>query len=139
MSNNDLPMKKRILVVDDEILVTKVIAAILIGTTKYEVDATSNASEAFEWTFTRGYDLLISDVQMPLLNGDQLHATVAELNQRAPKLLLMSGALPESELARRAGSIFFLQKPFAPEVLVAKVASIFEEQKADEAPVFFAK
>jgi two-component system chemotaxis response regulator CheY len=138
--NNGSLMKKRILIVDDEVLITKVVSAILIGTTIYDVDTTNNACEAFEWSFTRGYDLLISDVQMPLLNGDQLHASVRELNegtsQRSPKLLLMSGAFPEGELARRAGGIFYIQKPFAPEILVAKVASILEDEKEEPAICF---
>lgn len=123
-------MKKRILVVDDEPVVTRLVTAILNSTQQYQVDSTTNACEAFEWAFVRGYDLLISDVRMPLMDGDQLYASVADLHEgetKRPKLLLMSGALRATELAERAGGIYFIQKPFVPELLLAQVASILAD------------
>jgi CheY-like chemotaxis protein len=129
-------MKQKILVVDDEKLVTKVVAAILNGTGIYHIDVTTDVCEAFEMVMGTTYDLLICDVRMPLLDGDQFYNSVQNFADslpegKTPKLLLMSGALPEHELAKRMGNIYYIQKPFAPEMMVAKVAAIL----ANEVPI----
>jgi DNA-binding response OmpR family regulator len=132
-------MKKRILIVDDEENVAKLVAAILRCTTKYDIEMTTNPYEAYALAKNSHFDLLISDVHMPGLDGSMLYLclgtnleTFARL-PNPPKLLLMSGALSEDALAAKRtffGGSCYLQKPFAPSVLVAQVEAILEESPA---------
>src|SRR5690349_10543100 len=129
-------MKKRILIVDDEESVAKLVVAILRCTTRYEVEMTTNPYEAYALAQNSHFDLLISDVQMPGMDGSLLYLclgtnleTFARL-PNPPKLLLMSGAMSEDALAAKRsffGGSSYLQKPFAPSVLVAQVEAILEE------------
>jgi CheY-like chemotaxis protein len=128
-------MKKRILVVDDEELVARLVGAILKSTDRYEVETSTNPYEAYARASAQRYDLLISDVQMPGLDGSKLFLCLGlDLDNftrlpNAPKLLLMSGALTEQALeAKQAflGNVGCLQKPFSSAVLLAKVEAILQ-------------
>ena len=96
----------------------------------YTVLEAANGVEAFE-LFERIHtpvDLLITDVVMPKMNGVELAKRVAS---RFPKMkvIFVSGysepsALMESHLG---SDIPFLQKPFAPHVLVKKVREVLDK------------
>ena len=94
-------MKKRILVVDDEALITESISSILESTKLYEVEATTNAYEAFDRASHKPYDLVISDLLMPGMNGDTLYLCLGVHPEDPgkilprPKLLLISGVADE--------------------------------------------
>ena len=126
-------MKKRILVVDDEPQITKIISVILRGTDAYEVETCNDPLEAYARVMTNRYDLLILDVQMPLA-GDQLSASienaVAEgLLDYHPKVLLISGALSNQEMFRMRHDVdatTFLMKPFHPGTLQQIVSTVLE-------------
>jgi len=64
-------------------------------------------------------DILISDYNMPGMNGRELHQHVS---QRAPavKTILISGRT----LGREAAGLHFLQKPFSPDHMIKLVESL---------------
>ena len=72
-----------ILVVDDEPLVAAIMADIL-GLEGYEVETAKNGREALEKIAARSYDLILSDLQMPELDGVGLYH---ELERQRPSLL----------------------------------------------------
>jgi len=79
-------------------------------------------------------DLLITDVVMPGLNGDELSR---RLQTRWPhlKVLFMSGYTSDVILERGGpdDGVRLLQKPFTKEVLAAKVRGLLDESgRADE-------
>ena len=67
-------------------------------------------------------DLLITDVQMPRLNGTDLCAHLLE-ERPGIKVLVMSGS-DMSEIIRQNVHLLFLPKPFDGEALKAKVRTI---------------
>lgn len=78
---------------------------------------------------SRHLDLLLTDVVMPHMSGVDL-ATSATALRPALKVLYMSGYTPDAhhrELFSREGSAY-LQKPFAPEELAARVSSLLGGQ-----------
>ena len=80
-------------------------------------------------------DLLITDVVMPGLNGRQLARQVLQLHPDI-KILLMSGYTAEIA-ARTEGdeaALAFLEKPFTPEELGAKVREVLDQGQATEIP-----
>ncbi len=132
-------MKKRILVIDDEPIMTQWISVVLNSTDRYEVDGVNDPLEAKERAAKTKYDLLISDVQMPKMNGDLLYCCLdtdpetGTKTMRRPKMLLMSGAIDDKALGQRrqqVGAIRHLQKPFRPEILLDTVDAILREDNS---------
>jgi len=79
------PVKRgaAILVVDDEIEVGRLLAD-LLAVDAHQVDTASNGAEALEMLEERDYDLILSDLRMPRLDGPGLYR---EVEKRHPALL----------------------------------------------------
>ncbi len=101
-----------ILLVEDEAIVRDLVAKML-EENGYEVVDAPDPLAAVELARERAYDLLLTDVVMPKLNGRQL---AEQIRERLPDLhvVYMSGYTPEAVLdgGRLDRGEFFLQKPF---------------------------
>ena len=103
-----------ILVVDDEPLVAAIMADIL-RLEGYEVETAKNGREALEKIAARSYDLVLSDLQMPELDGVGLYH---ELERQQPSLLqrlaFVSGSteVPEYASFCERTAVRLLGKPF---------------------------
>lgn len=110
----------RVLVVDDDDLVREIVVAVLRGT-GLDVESTRNGAEAIERVAEgrNGFDLLLMDVQMPVMDG---WSTIAELRARGcnTPVLMMSGHATEAEAIER-GAEALLTKPFDHALLVDAV------------------
>lgn len=83
-------MAHKILIIDDEGLITKTLQKLL--TKKgYEVVITSSGAEAIGAVFEHNFDLIISDVRMPELDG-------IETIERLRKIQLDRGKTPAKEI-----------------------------------------
>jgi two-component system response regulator FlrC len=89
----------------------------------YEVLEAADGAAALKLLEGRRVGLVVSDVQMKPMDGEQL---LREIKRRWPGLpvLLMTayGMIERAVEAMRAGACNYLPKPFEPEVLVAEVA-----------------
>ena len=116
-----------ILLVDDEDGVRKMMCAVL-GNGGYTVIEAANGSAALSIYEKNSHkiDLVLTDVVMPQMNGFELGAQLAV---KAPELpvLYMSG-YRDSSLASLPGEPpkAFLNKPFTPDVLLAKVREVLD-------------
>ena len=112
-----------ILVADDEVLIRNLVTLLLQGE-GYAVLSASDGQEALE--LSRKYpgtiDLVITDVEMPRLNGMDLCAHLLE-ERPGIKAIVMSGA-DMSEITRQNINLPFLPKPFDGEALLARVRTI---------------
>ena len=119
-----------ILVVDDEPLVAGLMADVLV-TEGHEVDIAKNGREALEKIAARSYDLIVSDLRMPELDGVGLYR---ELERRRPtllgRLLFVSGTTEPPEYASflEATHAPVLSKPFRLEDLRRFVQRALLEQ-----------
>ena|SRR5438105_4630923 len=126
----DSPLKvpqKTILVVEDTALVLNAVRMIL-ERAKFTVLAAASATEAMRLTeYTKTIDLLLSDVMMPDMSGPDL---AVELKQLRPdmRVILMSGYPDGGMLVLKYGW-YFIQKPFVPIQLVAKINEILDEER----------
>ncbi len=116
--------KKRILLIDDSEL-TLAMAGDALEKNGFEVLTATNGLEANHYLFQKQQpDLIIIDVMIPLLNGNKTAKLIKENeNTRQIPILLLSSK-PEEELqrlARESGAEGFVQKPFDPRLLVAKI------------------
>ncbi len=121
----NIPIKTRetILVVDDNEVVLKFVVAILKRAAFQVLSAQDGAGaiEVAQQTDGR-IDLLLSDVDMPLMSGPDLGET---LKKARPDLhvMLMSGGANGSLLVLNYGWAF-IQKPFVPAKLVQMITDV---------------
>ena len=114
-----------ILVVDDNVSVLKVVAEILRHA-DFQVLSAANGAEAIELadkTVGR-IDLLLSDVDMPLLSGPDLGCTLKK-NRPELHVMLMSGGENGNLLVLNYGWAF-LQKPFVSAKLVQMIIEVLD-------------
>ena len=118
----------RILLVEDEEPV-RAIAARALTRQGYVVTAASDGEEGLELVRQGGeFDLVVSDVVMPIMDGQ---AMAREIRKLAPKLpvLFMSG-YAEEQLRKQIGmaDVHFLAKPFSVQDITSKVGSVLAAQ-----------
>ena len=85
---------KKILVVDDDVGLMRVIREALTSFLRCEVDTSPNPEYGFELALTKTYDLLIFDFSMPMIDGAMLFFLIGRVYNHAepprivPPLLL---------------------------------------------------
>lgn len=125
-------MAKRIFVVDDERCIADTLAAIL-SKAGYEASAFYNAQSALQEVYSCAPELVISDVDMPGMNGVEMAVCIRE-NCRGCKVLLFSGRATSQDLLQEAGAQGYdfelLAKPIHPRDLLAHIAGAGPEAKA---------
>jgi len=122
-----------VLVVEDEVGVRELVSELLRGK-GYQVLEASNGREALERAGGHAgtIDLLLTDVIMPEMNGDDLSHKLLSLRPDL-KVIYMSGYAPQT-LFRRGGldpDALFLQKPFEPQVLIQKVGTVLKPSNSN--------
>ena len=110
-------MRGRVLIVDDNAVNRKVVASML-GKLGIEADAVENGTDAVTAvTGGRAYDLVLMDIQMPVLDGLQATRRIREWEQqdgrrRVPIIALTAGAFAEDHTrSLEAGMDDYLAKP----------------------------
>jgi PAS domain S-box-containing protein len=118
----------RVLVVDDEVDVPQLLAAVL-SLCGAEVTAVASVAEAIAAIQQMQPDIVVSDIGMPLEDGysliRRLRASEAERGTRIPAIALTAHARMEDRLrALSAGYDAHVAKPVEPAELVTVIASI---------------
>ena len=117
-------MAHRILLVEDH-TASRTTLAILLETSGYEVDTAANGREAVELLARQGYDVVVSDIQMPAMDGIELYR---HIQQRWPALarrvvFMTAHRSPDSPQPDSKGSpLPVLWKPFSVQRLREAVA-----------------
>ena len=106
-------MSYKILVVDDELSLVELVAQFL-ESEGHNIKTANNGQEAFEIAKKWQPDLIISDVQMPICNGFQLHEKLKTLPPPIIPILFISGYIGGDELniQNKTNILGFLSKPF---------------------------
>ena len=103
------PSGRRILVVDDDLAILEALELLLGG--RYDVLTATDGREALRLIQDRSVDLVVSDVLMPLLAGEELVEAARRAGVRIP-VILISGHRERLERAREVGADAYLYKPF---------------------------
>ena len=85
---------------------------------------------ALDATETQPFDVVLSDVMMPDVNGLQLLRSLRERHPTLPVVLM--SAIPTEDVARHAlslGAFAYLAKPVAPELLRATLARALDARR----------
>jgi DNA-binding NtrC family response regulator len=106
------PMRRRILIVDDNEQQRKILQDLLEEDLKVKVDTTSDGSEALKALTLHNYSIVISDLRMPRLDGLQLMESVQKEHIPVTVILMTAhGSIDEAVQAMRMGAYDFITKP----------------------------
>jgi len=126
--NADLPTAAapqeggRVLVVEDEVPVAELFALVL-SEAGWQVDVAHSGDEALELLGGRQYDVVLSDIDMPRMNGLQLLRAVRMRDLDLPVLLVTGNPQVDSAVqALEQGALRYLLKPVALATLTEAVA-----------------
>ena len=122
-------MIRRILVVDDEPLIREHLK-ILLGLDGYEVETVEDGRTALGALRQRSFQLMITDLRLPDLDGHDLLASVRREHMPLGVIVLTGYGDPTVALdAMRAGADDFLTKPFEPDHLRYIVRRVLEHRQ----------
>ena len=116
----------RILAVDDSAAMRQMVGITLTGA-GHQVEQAIDGREALQIAERQKFDLVITDVNMPQMDGLTLVRNLRGLPnyKHTPLLVLTTENTPERKMeGREAGATGWLVKPFNPERLLATIAKV---------------
>jgi len=125
----------KILIADDDQAITTNMAAFL-ARTGYEVAIAADGNETLEKIKTWQPDLVILDVMMPHRNGREVLRLLRSKGNWTPIILLTQvGSSSERAVALEEGADDYLNKPFDPQELVARIRSVLRRANPQTPPL----
>ena len=114
----------RILVVEDDSKLNQLVCRYL-NDSGFQATGCLRASEAYDWMYQQIFDLIISDIMMPEIDGFAFAETVRQINKRIP-ILFMSAKddLPSKQRGFRIGIDDYMVKPLDLEELLLRVRAL---------------
>lgn len=124
-----------ILIVDDERDLAEMLADMLVEH-GHLVRIASNGDEGLRALALRHPDVVLLDVEMPLLDGPGMayQMLVRDCGLEAIPLVLLSGVVGLPAVAARIGTPYFLAKPFAPRDVISLCEQAIREKRAPSPP-----
>ena len=111
----------RILVIEDEKNLNDIIVKRLI-LEKYGVDTCFNGNDALEYIFSTEYDVIVSDIMLPGIDGFEILKRIREKGIKTPVLLLTAlDGIEDRVKGLDYGADEYLVKPFAFDELMARI------------------
>ncbi|MBI4644391.1 MAG: response regulator [Deltaproteobacteria bacterium] len=112
----------RILAVDDELDMLALLKMIIEGYSEHQVTATNNPLEAAEFLDKEKFDLIITDLKMPGMDGMELLAAARKKDEDAMVMVITAyGSLESAEEAMAQGAYDFITKPFRKEQILLAI------------------
>jgi DNA-binding NtrC family response regulator len=120
-------MAERILVVDDEIDILELLELIITDRTDYEVTTTNNPIEVPELLKKDPYDLIITDLRMPDVDGIELIEKVKQIDDQIPFMIITAyGTIESAVEAMRKGAFDYITKPFRQEQILLTIEKVMK-------------
>jgi CheY-like chemotaxis protein len=129
--------KKDILIIDDELLITKTLTSLLRKNGFVSVSAVNSGAEALHKIQelrdkkNKEFDLIVTDIRMPGIDGietvKRIKQIIAQSDGRESSVIFMTGYGGERENdARAVGYVDYLHKPFDTEDFLASIKKHLE-------------
>jgi CheY-like chemotaxis protein len=128
--------KKRrpvILVADDDEDILALVS-LTLGRKEHEILNARDGVEALEMTIDRHPDVLVLDLRMPRLTGQEVLRTIREKKATSDTRVIVLSAYVQREIIERVleeGADGFVSKPFDPEVLRERVENVLAAECAE--------
>lgn len=131
--------RPRILLVDDDVAITETLASFL-QRAGFDVAVAADGETALRETARLRPDLVILDVLMPSLDGREVLRRLRQAGDWTPVLLLTQvGESTERAMALDEGADDYLNKPFDPYELVARIRAVLRRARPGQPPLSVAR
>jgi len=119
----------KILIVEDNEMNMKLFSDILTYQ-KYDIDKAFDGAEAFDKIKNNVYDLIILDIQLPIMDGFSVLEKLNKEKVKIPKVLIASACAMDSDKAKAKefGIEHYLTKPIDIKKFVAEIKTMTEEK-----------
>ena len=115
---------KTILVVDDSLDNLEIIK-LFLNSYGADLDIANDGEEALIKIQTKNYDVILMDIEMPIMNGFQVMKELRLRKNKTPVIALTAHALPEDRIkTKNAGFYEHVSKPIDFSYLVSKISNL---------------
>lgn len=127
--------KGKILVVDDEEIV-RISCNRLLTPEGYDVKTVKSATDAFALLKAEPFDLVLTDLKMPDIDGIEVLRRVKEEWPHI-EVVMITGyqTITSAVQAIKLGAFDYLEKPFTPDSILATVENALKQKREDEPPL----
>ncbi len=116
-----------VLVAEDN-KVNQMVAKKMLEKWKNSVTMVSNGKEAFEQTLNKSYDIVLMDLDMPVMDGYEATELIKQNQPDIPVIALTAAAFDDMhDYLSKKGFSDVVQKPFIPDELYAKIFSLVKK------------
>lgn len=124
-------MKQTILAVDDQIHMLKLLERIIEELTDYDITATNNPIEAVELLAENEYDLVVTDMKMPGMDGMEILKYVTD-NKRFEQVIIITafGSIETATNALALGAFDYITKPFKKDQIIFAIDRAMRLQRS---------
>ena len=120
-----------ILVVDDKDSMRNMLTETLLEE-GHRVDSASTGKKAVDLVRNKSYDLVLTDLKMPDIDGLQVLSEVKEIDSETAVILMTAfGTIEDAVAAMKLGAFDFVTKPFDTEHLCVLVSRALENEVQD--------
>jgi DNA-binding NtrC family response regulator len=117
--------KGKILVIDDEDIVRLSCSRTLVPE-GYELKMAKNGSEGLKILEGEVFDLVLTDLKMPNMDGIEVLGTIKERWPKTDVVIVTGYQTVETAVkAIKLGAFDYIEKPFTPDTLIATVSNVF--------------
>ncbi len=118
----------KILLVEDN-LINQKITLLTLKPLVHSIETASNGKEALDRFGTASFDLILMDIQMPVMSGllaaEKIRALESSTNSHVPIIAITANAMiGDKEKCLSAGIDDYISKPFQPAALIDKIKKI---------------
>ena len=111
----------KVLIIDDEIRIREMLGLFL--SKKYEVLLAADGQEALAVVKEQCPDFIITDVNMPNMNGDEFSIHMFEINPLIP-IVVMSGIDANRDKKYSSNVVQFIEKPFKVQTILDLMTTV---------------
>jgi signal transduction histidine kinase len=123
-------MERRILVVDDEKETRELLLKALTRLSNFQVELAEDGEEALKKIEQENFDLVLTDLKMPKMDGLQLAAEIAKSKPEILTILMTGHGTIDSALeALKQGASDYLMKPLNLEEMIVRLRKVLEERQ----------
>jgi len=121
--------KARILIVDDEASLRDMLA-VLLRREGYEIESADNGQAALEKIADQSFDLIISDIRMPIISGIDLLRQLREQDDETTVIMITAFSSTEEAVeAMKLGAYDYITKPFKNDEIRLVVKNALERRQ----------
>lgn len=119
---------KSILIADDDLILSQNFA--FYFSDRFNVLTASDGREALSVLMENKIDLLITDIEMPDIDGIELIYQIRLIDQQLPIIVMTGFGTKDIAIkALKMGVIDFVEKPFKPEVILKVIQQVFDRRR----------